>query len=252
MTLYGGRRPDVTRSYPDASPQAILAPWWEEDSDKETVRVGSLIWAYPPYPEQNPWVLRTEGRVEPTEHRTANYRVFPLTPGAQLTTPQVLPVAAFPEHPGEFRLLVRCKTRPCLVIGFSAPEVATAFTKKHAEWQTRPVLLVAPYYGIKSGSGGRVGWNDQFVERIRRCQYPQYMWDWLPVKPAPTASILRLDHVHAVPMQPHGFKLCGYHLSADATRLLQEWVHWLWDGSIKRDGILELLRDGLFVEEPST
>lgn len=233
-------------NYPDDSPQAILSPWWEKDADSAGIQSGSLVWTYPPYPEQSPWLLRTEGRVEPTEHRRANYRVVPLTQGALQLVPNVLPVAAFPEHPGEFRLLVRCKPRPALVIGFSASEVAATFSSRHAEWQTNPVLIAAPYYGIKRGK--RIGWNEKFVERIRRCQYPQYMWDWLPEEKA-TDSILRLDHVQAVPLQSHACKPAGYHLTPDASRLVREWFLWLLEGSVRRGGILELLREGLFVEE---
>lgn len=46
-------------------------------------------------------------------------------------------------------------------------------------WQTSPMMLVAPYYGVVQ-SMRRTGWNPLLVERIRRCAYPQFIWDKLP------------------------------------------------------------------------
>ena len=69
-----------------------------------------------------------------------------------------------------------------------------------ARYQTNPTLLAAPYYGADFG-GSTGGWRPEFVARIRRCEYPQYLWDHLPVG-GRDESILRLDHIQ--PVGKHG------------------------------------------------
>lgn len=69
---------------------------------------------------------------------------------------------------------------------------------------------MAPFYGADR-DGRRGGWNPLFLERIRRGEYPQYLWDKLPVGTQVKESVLRLDH-----LQPLG----GH---AGAGRELLEW-----------------------------
>src|SRR5207302_873569 len=59
-----------------------------------------------------------------------------------------------------------------------------------ARWQSARTLLVAPFYGADA-SGTRGGWPAPFVDRIRRAEYPQYIWDQLPSPGGPIDSIFR-------------------------------------------------------------
>src|SRR5207245_1659934 len=68
-----------------------------------------------------------------------------------------------------------------------------------------------PFYGADAG-GTRSGWHPPFVERIRRAEYPQYVWDKLPITGA-TESILRLDHVFALGADPAGYYHYPFQLS---------------------------------------
>ena len=65
------------------------------------------------------------------------------------------------------------------------------FTRHSASWQHRRALLVAPYYGVQA-DGTRAGWNPEFVSRIQRAEYSQYVWDRLPEGGLREGSILRL------------------------------------------------------------
>jgi hypothetical protein len=71
-------------------------------------------------------------------------------------------------------------------------KVDRQLTSGKPKWQTAPPVLVAPYYGVDEG-GKRAGFKSEFVSRIRRCDYPQFMWDKLPIRGNTIESILRLD-----------------------------------------------------------
>lgn len=157
-----------------------------------------------------------------------------------------LPVAAFPEYQGEVRLIVRGKCRPALVLSLNRSELEAGLQLSKAPWQTAPAMLVAPYYGVSQSK--RAGWDPLLVERIRRCRYSQYVWDQLPVDPS-TASILRLDHVQGLPVQPHAYKDTGFRLGAEALELVLEWYQWFLFGVIAPDSLLALLREGLYSPE---
>jgi len=89
-------------------------------------------------------------------------------------------VAALPDYPGEVRTVYRAKARPVVVLSAGGPEVPRELRVGAAGWQTAPTLLVAPFYGVDPG-GTRGGWREDFVTRIRRGEYPQYLWDKLPL-----------------------------------------------------------------------
>lgn len=107
-------------------------------------------------------------------------------------------------------------------------------------------MLVAPYYGVAQSK--RAGWNPLLVERIRRCRYSQYVWDQLPVD-STTASILRLDHVQGLAIQPYSHKDTGYRLGPEALDLVLEWYQWFLFGEIAQDSLLALVREGLYSPE---
>lgn len=236
------------QSYPDTSPapQDVISPWWQEVGSDAPIRPGSLGWAYPPFTEQRPFMLELVARSEPTEHRVLKYTLKPLVPGAHKLAP-TLPIAAFPDYPEEVKLVLRSKNRPVLVLSLNGHDVDPAFSRPRAAWQVAPSMLVAPYFGIEK-KDGRAGWDPRFVERIRRCGFPQYMWDHLPISSS-TSSILRLDHAQGLPMQPSAFKHTGFQLSEDALRLVREWYLWLLLGHVPKGGVLELIRELLFTED---
>lgn len=95
----------------------------------------------------------------------------------------------------EARLVLRAKRRPVLVLSTGGTEVPRPLRVGAARYQTNPTLIAAPYYGADQG-GSSGGWKPEFVERIRRCEYPQYMWDKLPLS-GRDESILRLDQFTA-------------------------------------------------------
>jgi hypothetical protein len=205
-------------------------------------RRGRLVWAFVSHVEQEPRQLALVARTEPTEHGAAHYTISPLRIGEPPKAPR-LPVAAMPAYEGEVLTVYRAKTRPALVLSAETPEVPKAFRAGKARWQTSPTILVAPYYGADQ-SGTRGGWNPDFVERIRLCEYPQYLWDRLPLGGV-HESILRLDHIQPVGRHGNAFAPTPYCLSNDALDVLDEWLDWLTTGLVPADGVLAMIRGTL-------
>lgn len=191
-------------------------------------------------------VLVVEGRTEATDHTSANYRVEPLRTGSPPRDPR-LPVAALPLETGDIRIVQRAKRRPAIVLSVGGPEIASALRVGEARWQTSATILVVPYYGVDR-DGTRGGWKQGFVDRIRRCEFPQYMWDRLPLGRT-KESVLRLDHTQALGRHQNAYELTPYRLGDEALGLVDEWFLWLLTGLIPSDGDLQILREGFLAFE---
>ena len=151
-----------------------------------------------------------------------------------------LPVAAMPTYQGEVWAAYRAKTRPCLILSCDNPKVDGDLTRGMANHATAPTCIVAPYYGVAK-SAKRVGYNAQFVEQVRRCAYPQFLWDVLPFSGG-EESILRLDQMQAIGAHHNAFKHSGFSLSSAALDVLDELIEWLiWKG-LPADSLIALYR----------
>ena len=80
-----------------------------------------------------------------------------------------------------------------------------------------------------------------FVERIRHCEYPQFVWDKLPIG-GPDESILRLDHIQPIGMHYNSYDLSGYELGSDALEVIDEYIRWLIWGGVEEDSLIALYR----------
>lgn len=228
----------MSLSYPEDSVQFMCDPWWET-TDSNQVQRGRLLRTFLPHVDQHPHVLVAEGRTEPTDHDQAEFRVEPLRvksppPGSRL------PVAALPHFRGEVRAVYRAKMRPALVVSAGGPDLPKPLRTGVARYQTNPSLLVAPYYGADRGKGSG-GWKEELVTRIRRCEYPQYVWDSLPIR-GRKESILRLDHIQPIGRHGESFELTRYRLGKDALEILDEWLSWLVEGALSPDTVLDSVR----------
>lgn len=227
--------------YPDDSVQYLVEPWWIPAEGGQIQR-GRLINTLAPYPDMKPHRLIPEGRGDDArQHQRALFRIeeFRLIDPPQILG--VLPVAGMPLHPGENYSVHRGKIRPAVVVSTGGPDVPR--TQGAARWQTAHTLIVAPFYGAEAG-GTRGGWHPTFVERIRRAEYPQYMWDKLPITGA-AESILRMDHLFAMGADPAGYSHYPFQLSPEALSVMDDWLHWLLNGALAQDSVLALVRTEL-------
>lgn len=217
--------------YPDDCIQSTIAKpeeWWVK-ADKPHLCRGALIFAFIPHVDQTPYGFEPVGRSDPTEHKEARVRVSPLKVDQPLKQTE-LPVAAMPLHRNEVWAAYRAKARPCLVLGTMAPSVNAELVKGMPKYVTAPTVLVAPHYGADR-DGTRAGYNEKFVERIRHCEYPQFVWSPLPLKGAPKESILRLDQLQPLGAHYHSHRITEFRLSDDALAVVDELFQWqVWGG----------------------
>lgn len=216
-------------------------PWWESVPAGPIER-GRLIRTFIPHVDQEPYVLVLEGRSDAQAHDRATYRVEPLNIKSAYRKSKI-PIAGMPHVPGESRVVYRGKVRPALVLGTGGAEVPRSLAPSSARWLTAKTLLVAPYYGADQ-NGSRGGWPPAFVTRIRRAEYPQYVWDSLPLRGA-NESILRLDQVQAIGRDSKAIEVLPYRLHPSALRIVDEWLTWLRDGTLPADSLVRLLRESL-------
>ncbi|MCP4112151.1 MAG: hypothetical protein GY749_42590 [Desulfobacteraceae bacterium] len=209
--------------------QALLDTWWESDENEEYKR-GRLIRAFIPHVDQIPYSLIPTGREKPTEHNAATVRLVPLNPVKANKLPK-LPVAAIPQYSGEIRAVYRAKKRPAVILCSGGAKTDRSLTLNKAKWQTNRTVIVAPYYGADEGKEKRSGFSPVFIDRIKRCEYPQYMWDKLPLDGS-TESVLRLDHMQPVGRSRESIELTPFCLSSKALMLLDEWTDWLIKGKL--------------------
>ncbi len=118
--------------------------------------------------------------------------------------------------------------------------VSPALVRGTAKRSTAPTVLAVPYYGVDS-DGKRAGYKPEFVERIRHCEYPQFVWDCLPID-GPEESVLRLDHLQPIGTHYNSYKLSDFKLSDDALEIVDELVQWLIWGGVNEEGLVALYR----------
>ena len=229
--------------YPDDSVQSLTHEWWMADPSGTPMR-GRLLWTFVPYPDMKPHRLIPEGRGEDArQHVRANFRIEPFRIGDPPPPAGTLPVAALPLRDGEVYYVQRGKIRPAVVISSGGADIPREIRQGDQRWQSARTLLVAPFYGADPG-GTRGGWPAPFVERIRRAEYPQYVWDKLPIGSV-TESILRLDHIFPIGSDPAAYRLENFRLGDEALAFLDEWVEWLVTGTLPGDSLLASIREGL-------
>jgi hypothetical protein len=231
-------------TYPDDSLQYMITPdqWWVEDENYSFAR-GRLVWAFIPHVEQNPYTLIPTGRKEPTIHSEAKVKILPLNIRQIIRYPQ-LPVAALPQFNKEVFTVYRAKKRPAVIISGGGSIVDQALTKGKPKRHYAPTVLVAPFYGGDQ-EGQRAGFLPAFIERVRRCEYPQFMWDRLPLDSSTNESILRFDHIQPVGRSEDALEITKYRLSQTALLFFDEWLDWIMTGEIKSGSLLGEYREDL-------
>ncbi len=229
-------------TYPDNTFQFFCDPWWEEYQGKDYCR-GRLVQVFIPHVDQTPNQLIPQGREEATIHDKCLFEIAPLR--AHQRRPSVkLPVAGMPVYPGEILTVYRAKFRPALIIGKDGKAVDKALRLGKPNWQTAPTIVVAPYYGADEG-GKRAGFKPEFISRVCAGEYPQFVWDSLPIASSTDESILRLDHIQPVGNHHDSILLTDFKLTDRALKIIDEWIRWLIWGGWKKGSDFDYLRTEL-------
>lgn len=221
----------MTLNYPEVCQQAFIEPWWEEYTGVE-FRPGRLVWAYLPHADQVPYTIIPIGRSDdPADHETARVEIKSFSIGEPVKKNH-LPVAALPIYEKEKLCVYRAKKRPAVIISKGGPPVEKELTRDLPKSRTVPTVLVAPSYGADTG------YRKEFIERVRHCEYPQFMWDLLPVGGKEKGSIIRLDHMQPVVRNTKTIEFTEYCLSEKAMVFVMEWVDWLISGQMDQKSAL--------------
>lgn len=220
-------------TYSEATVQALTTDgkWWVTQDDSKLHR-GSLIQCFVPHVCQTPFVFEPIGRKHPTEHGTADVRVTALKVDQPLKQLE-LPVAGMTTNHGEVWAAYRAKRRPCLVLSVEHPAVSKELTHGKPSHATAPTMVVAPFYGI-ARKEGRAGYHDDLISRAIRCEYPQFLVDWLPMVGG-EQSLLRFDQMQPVGRHYHSYKLLNFRLSDEALKVMDGWIEWLVRGSLAKE-----------------
>jgi len=218
-------------TYPDDCFQAFFTEWWLQDEGKE-LRRGRLIWAFVPHVDQVPCALNPIGRTDDKEHSLADCEIAPVDISSRVQK-KVLPVAGLMCHDGEVRTVYRAKKRPMLLVALAGTPIPPSLTLGKPKHQTSATHLAIPYYG-GNADGKRAGFKSVFLERVRKCEFPQFSWDKLPLRGA-DESVLRIDHVQHISTHYKSYAPTEYYLSPDAMSFIDEWVSWHFSGGLPED-----------------
>lgn len=209
--------------FPDDVAQSFICDqWWCKTSDK-TIEPGRLLWAVVNHVGVLPHRLVTEGRGGPTDHVNAQFKVESFTAQSR-PADQKLPIAAFPNYAGESYTVSRGKVRPVLVVASEFDSVEKLLMKRQLKYQIAPAIIVAPYYGVSSGTS--VGFKPEFVKRIKQLAYRQYFWDCLPEKGTAAGSILRFDHLQPIGAHHDWYRATDWKLTEEACTFILEYLRW--------------------------
>jgi len=233
--------------YEDGTLQSFFhseaSPWWTVNKNKELCP-GRLLMAFVPHTDLIPNVLIPESRSEATVHNRINYRIEDFSVANPPPNPK-LPTAALQDFPGERKFVYRAKKRPVVVVSLGGPEIPKDLRPgTKPKWQTAPTMLVAPYYGSEENDF-RAGWHGALVERIQRCEYPQYMWERLPINNPSRESILKFDHIQPLGRHYKSFEMTDYVLCDEALEVLNDWLMWLTRNEMPEKSSLYEIRESL-------
>lgn len=219
--------------------QDCCEPWWIE-KDYLEFETGRLVWIYFTYFSIIPYELvakeRTDqnGNKDSTEHRYVDYLIKELRI-KEKRDKSILPVAGLPLHDKELYVVSKAKKRPALILPNNSLQLPKSITLGRPSWQRHPSILVAPYYGVGS-NGKRAGFSEEFVQRVKHCEYPQLLYSKLPFKDSKTEeSILFFNHMLSIGKHHDTIELTPYSLSDDAIEILEEYLEWYLFGRLDNE-----------------
>jgi hypothetical protein len=221
--------------------QDLVAEWWVEEPSKDLIP-GRLIWVYYPYMNIIPYEFLVQERTnasgvpDPTNHENLSFQILEFRMSQRSRAR--LPVSSFPKQDNEVYLITRAKKRPALVLANDQ----TGFKilnelKQGPKWQKHPSVIVAPFYGTAQNEN-RSGFHPNFIERVRQCEYPELMYDRLPINKSDSESLLYLKHMSAVGRHHETVQATSFCLSEDALILFEEHLFWYFSGVLDEESLI--------------
>jgi hypothetical protein len=160
---------------------------------------GQFFWTHAYYPHENLELWRpVQDATEPTKTIASTFRI---TAAGQDAFRRNLPLHTPRLETNEEFLVIRAKWRPVVLV---QPEVSLAGldNRGYRGRIERRRCLVAQVFGLADTRTGDAQFSQSFISRVRKMEFPQFMF--LPQKPGllEVDSLLRLDELQSV-FTPH-------------------------------------------------
>lgn len=175
---------------------------------RTTFHFGQLFWTHAYYPHENLEVFRPIfDPGEPTKTTADKFRL--VTAGGDAfnrSIPLHVPSLKVKE---EF-LAIRAKIRPVILVRPEIP-IPEAISRGQGGRLAKRRCLVAQVFSIADPVTGKIKFTDEFINRVRLLEYPQFMFFPKKVGVLEVDSLLRLDECQCVftpHLDPTQFMLC--------------------------------------------
>jgi hypothetical protein len=187
-----------------------------------TFSFGQFFWTHAYYPHENLELWRPVP--DPNEPTKTIASAFRITAAGQDAFRRNLPLHTPKLETNEEFLVIRAKRRPVLLV---QPEISLAGidNRGYRGRIERRRCLVAQVFGLADTKTGEAQFSPSFVSRVRKMEFPQFMF--LPRKPGllEVDSLLRLDELQSV-STPH-LEATQYALGDDLQEIVRGQIAYL-------------------------
>ena len=191
--------------------------------ERGQLKFGRICWTHAYYPHEDLQFFRpVPDPAEPTRTMASRYQI---EAAGQDAFRRNLPLAVPKLETNEEFILVRAKRRPVVIIQPEMP-IPSTINQGFRGRVHRRRCSVAQVFGLADPATGRAEFSPEFVDRVRKMEYPQLMF--LPKRPGlfDVDSLLRLDELQSVftaHLTPENFALLE-----DVATILRDQVQYLF------------------------
>jgi hypothetical protein len=186
---------------------------------------GQFFWTHAYYPHENLELWRPVP--DPNEPTKTIASTFQIVPAGQDAFRRSIPLAVPKLETNEEFLVIRAKRRPVLLVQpeIPLPEIENRGFRGRVQ---RRRCLVAQVFGLAETKTGRAQFSPSFVDRVRKMEFPQFMF--LPKNAGflEVDSLLRLDELQSV-FAPH-LEATQYSMGDEVVKILRGQIAFLIAG----------------------
>jgi hypothetical protein len=191
---------------------------------------GQFFWTHAYYPHENLELWRPV--TDPNEPTKTIASTFQIVAAGQDAFHRGIPLAVPKLETNEEFLVIRAKRRPVVIVQpeIPLPEIENRGFRGRVH---RRRCLVAQVFGLAETKTGQAQFSPSFVDRVRRMEFPQFLF--LPKKAGllEVDSLLRLDELQSV-FAPH-LEATQYSLGDEVIKILRGQLAFLIAGIAPND-----------------
>lgn len=198
-------------------------------AETNTYQFGHIYKTHAYYPHEDLQFFRPVTYINPTQTLADTFKI---QPARNDSFKHNLPLSSPKLESNEELIVVRAKIRPVVLL---TPEykIEGAETKGFRGKVSRKRCLVTQVYGLADVNSGEAEFSPNFIERVRKMEFPPLMFLPKCVGLFQVDSLLRFDECQSV-FTPH-LKPTGFALSDDLKKLIRSQVIHLLTGEYGGD-----------------